>query len=75
MKGKMKNKLHAMYHKGVDAMNAGNDHEAVHTWLKAMALRESFNGHPANGGQKVIGNLCSCIDENVNPFKPATRGA
>ena len=65
----MKQKLHMMYHHGVDAMAQGQEHEAVKTWLKALSMRENYNAHPASRGRKITGALCSCLDESVNPFK------
>lgn len=67
----MKQKLHEMYHQGVDFMNRGQEHEAVQVWLQAISMRETYNAHPASRGRKVRDTLCDCLDENMNPFADA----
>lgn len=66
---KMHQRLHRMYHEGVDHMAAGRDHEAVKTWIQAISMRETYNAHPASKGKEITGALCSCVDESANPFK------
>lgn len=64
----MRQRLHRMYHQGVDLMHQGRDHEAVRIWLQALSMRENYNAHPASRGKRINGALCSCIDESMNPF-------
>lgn len=72
----MKQKLHEMYHQGVDFMNRGQEHQAVQVWLQAISMLEAYNAHPATKGRRVTGTLCSCLDESVNPFGTThTQGA